>query len=97
MYVNINIEGKTGGNFILLTAISPYGYKPQKRMFGGYDIPFKRKSDARNALKKAYKKLIEKEPDMKDVTGGGITLNKQCTVLEYDASIAKIEKWERDK
>lgn len=82
----ININGQLNGNFKLLSAI---GGNHERTQFNGFKIYFETKKEAAKAIRDAYNKLIQDEPESKNRIGG-IGTNKTRTLLEYDASKAKI-------
>jgi hypothetical protein len=81
MRVQIHIIGQMAGNFLLAKKINASW---KSTGFGNMKAIFDSKGQAKEALKKAYKSLIDDEPDFK------ILLSKSKCKLTYDSSIAEI-------
>ena len=87
MKVKIEITGQISGNFTLLRKLNNGNLK--NGMFNSKTISFDTKTEAKNAIKEAYKSLCKDEPEMKGNLGG-IRKSKDNTSLYYDASKAVI-------
>ena len=83
----IYISGQISSNFKLLSAI---GGRHERTEFNGFKINFNSKKEAVKAIRNAYNKLIQDEPECKNKIGG-IRTNKTRTELLYDASKAIIK------
>ena len=91
MKVFVEITGQIDGNFKLKNKIQNHegSNKTESTMFNGFRIYFDTKTQAKNALKQAYKSLVDDYPDMKDRICGVSLFDE---MLMYDASKATIIK-----
>lgn len=89
MQVTIYIKGQPHGNSHIKCALN--GYESSKETsFNGIALQYSSKKEAVKAIREAYNKLIQDEPQRKNKIGG-IRVNKDRTQLNYDASQAIIE------
>lgn len=85
MITSISITGQINGNNTLCRAIQTNNSITTRNQFYGYNITFKTKKEAKQALWNAYKFLKLQEPEFKP----GIQYSKHGS-LNYDASKAQI-------
>ena len=88
----ITITGQIGSNHTLSGAIAS-SYLHEERtsgMFNSIKYHFNTMKDAKDAIRKAYKKLRNEGHDTKGITG--VRRNSINTELSYDASKAVISK-----
>lgn len=87
MKAQIRITGQPNGNFEIMKKLS--NYQSKKNQFSDIILEYETLFTAIDDLNKAYKKLVNEEPEMVNKLGGITIVNE---TLYYDASKAVIEK-----
>jgi hypothetical protein len=89
MKAQIYISGAISGNYTLLSQLNNGNYK--ESMFNSKIVFFDSVTEAKKAIKNAYKNLCEDEPQIKSKMCK-ISKSKDNTSLYYDASKAILTK-----